>query len=182
MNTRPISAISTDPTDPQPLTPAHFLIGRPLDALPEINHLDLHVGSLSRWAYVQRVSQDFRSRWQTEYVGGLQRSLKWNSVSPNLKQGDFVLLVDDSQKCHQWPIGRILELFPGSDGLVRVVSVKTSKGIFRRDIRKLRRFPLDSDEYVAGRNGTEITARNLVGGLCSSENREPPYQLRSKVI
>lgn len=182
MNTRPISAISDDPTDPQPLTPAHFLIGRSLEALPEISHLELQVGSLTRWAYVQRVSQDFRARWQNEYVLSLQRSSKWNRASPNLKAGDFVLLVDDNQKSYQWPIGRVLELFPGPDGLVRVVSVKTSKGVFRRDIRKLRRFPLDSDEFVAGRNGSEITIRNLVGGLCSHENTEPPYQLRSKVI
>nr|XP_029722627.1 uncharacterized protein LOC109404313 [Aedes albopictus] len=160
----------------------HFLIGRSLEALPEINHLELQVGSLTRWAYVQRVSQDFRARWQNEYVLSLQRSSKWNRASPNLKAGDFVLLVDDNQKSYQWPIGRVLELFPGPDGLVRVVSVKTSKGVFRRDIRKLRRFPLDSDEFVAGRNGSEITIRNLVGGLCSHENTEPPYHLRSKVI
>ncbi|XP_055631988.1 uncharacterized protein LOC129771892 [Toxorhynchites rutilus septentrionalis] len=100
MNSRPISPISDDPSDPQPLTPAHFLIGRALDASPEINRLEQQIGSLSRWNYIQRVSQDFRSRWQTEYVLSLQRLTKWQNVSPNIAEGDFVLLVNDNEKSH----------------------------------------------------------------------------------
>ncbi|XP_055543544.1 uncharacterized protein LOC129729089 [Wyeomyia smithii] len=182
MNSRPISAISDDPTDPQPLTPAHFLIGRALDALPEINHLEQQIGSLSRWNYVQRVAQDFRARWQSEYILSLQKLAKWQKSSPNLAEGDFVLLVGENEKPQQWPMGRVLQLHPGTDGLVRVVSVKTSTGVFRRDVRKLRHFPLDVDEFVAGRNGAEITNRNLVGGLCWRRNVEPPYNLRSRVV
>nr|XP_029729214.1 uncharacterized protein LOC109404959 [Aedes albopictus] len=178
MNSRPISAISDDPADPQPLTPAHFLIGRPLDSLPEVNHLEQQISSLSRWNYVQRVAQDFRARWQSEYVLALQRLVKWQASSPNVSVGDFVLLVDDNEKPQQWPLGRIQELFPGTDGRVRVVSVKTAKGVFRRDVRKLRRCPLDSDEFVPGRHGVEIPTRNLVGGLCWDENEER-YPTRS---
>ncbi|XP_062704296.1 uncharacterized protein LOC134286661 [Aedes albopictus] len=178
MNSRPISAISDDPADHQPLTPAHFLIGRPLDALPEVNHLEQQISSLSRWNYVQRVAQDFRARWQSEYVLALQRLVKWQASSPNVSVGDFVLLVDDNEKPQQWLLGRIKELFPGTDGRVRVVSVKTANGVFRRDVRKLRRCPLDSDEFVPGRHGVEIPTRNLVGGLCWDENEER-YPTRS---
>lgn len=173
MNSRPICAISDDPKDPQPLTPAHFLIGRPLNALPEINRLEHHIGSLARWKYVQRMVQEFRVRWQEEYVTSLQRLSRWQSASCNTEEGDFVMLVGADDRPQQWPIGRVLKLFPGPDGLVRVVSVKTASGIFRRDIRKIRRFPLDSDEYVPGRNGREIPASNLVGGVCCDRNDEP---------
>jgi hypothetical protein len=170
MNSRPICALSDNPTDPQPLTPAHFLIGRPLDALPEINQREQQMSALSRWHFVQRLAQDFRARWQSEYVLSLQRMAKWQTSSPNVAVGDFVLLVDAQEKQQQWPLGRILEIFPGSDGLVRVVSVKTANNTFRRDIRKLRRFPLDSDEYLPRRNGSEIPTSNLVGGICSHQN------------
>ncbi|XP_055623506.1 uncharacterized protein LOC129766931 [Toxorhynchites rutilus septentrionalis] len=178
MNSRPICALSDNPSDPQPLTPAHFLIGRPLDALPEVNHLEQQMSALSRWNYVQRLAQDFRARWQSEYVLSLQRMAKWQASSPNVAVGDFILLVDDHEKPQQWPLGRILELFPGSDGLVRLVSVKAGNNTFRRDVRKLRRFPLDSDEYLPGQNGSEIPTRNLVGGLCSHQN-ERRYPTRS---
>ncbi|XP_055543505.1 uncharacterized protein LOC129729050 [Wyeomyia smithii] len=160
MNSRPIFPLSNDPNDPQPLTPAHFLIGRSLHSVPEINQLERHIGSLSRWEFVQRIAQQFRARWQKEY-----RMAKWQKAAPNISAGDFVLLVDDNEKPKQWPMGRIVGTFPGTDGHVRVVDVKTANGTTRRNVRRLRRIPLEDDEYVPGRNGAEIPRRNLVGGL-----------------
>ena len=36
-----------------------------------------------------------------------------------------------------WPLGRIVEVFSGKDGLVRVVNVKTKSGIYKRPVNKL---------------------------------------------
>ncbi|XP_065088582.1 uncharacterized protein LOC135710060 [Ochlerotatus camptorhynchus] len=149
MNSRPISPLSDDPNDPQPLTPAHFLIGRPLNNVPEINQLERRIGSLNRWEYVQRVAQQFRARWQTEYVLALQHMTKWQRPEPNVSVGDFVLLVADNEKP---TMGRIVDTFPGSDDYVRVVAIRTPNGIVRRDVRRIRRIPLEDDEYVTGRN------------------------------
>ncbi|GFV85076.1 hypothetical protein TNCV_3320141 [Trichonephila clavipes] len=44
-------------------------------------------------------------------------------------ENQLVLLKDPNTKPLDWPMGRILEVFPGSDGLVRVVNVKTSTAI-----------------------------------------------------
>ncbi|GFU73072.1 hypothetical protein TNCV_4310061 [Trichonephila clavipes] len=43
-------------------------------------------------------------------------------------ENQLVLFKDPNTKPLDWPMGRILEVFSGSDGLVRVVNVKTSTG------------------------------------------------------
>ena len=37
----------------------------------------------------------------------------------------------------QWPLGRVVQTFSGKDGLVRVASVKTQKGVYKRPVHKL---------------------------------------------
>jgi hypothetical protein len=36
-----------------------------------------------------------------------------------------------------WPLGKITKTFPGDDGAVRVVEVKTKNSVLRRPIHKL---------------------------------------------
>ncbi|GFW55554.1 hypothetical protein TNCV_119381 [Trichonephila clavipes] len=44
-----------------------------------------------------------------------------------------------------WPMGRILEVFPGSDGLVRVVNVKTSTARFKERLYGKVWYPIPRD-------------------------------------
>ena len=37
----------------------------------------------------------------------------------------------------KWPLAKIIEVHPGKDGKVRVVTVKTAKGIYRRPVVKM---------------------------------------------
>ncbi|KAJ8038809.1 hypothetical protein HOLleu_16344 [Holothuria leucospilota] len=47
-----------------------------------------------------------------------------------------MILEKTNQRGH-WPLGRVVEVFKGPDGHVRVVRVKTSKGDITRSITKL---------------------------------------------
>ncbi|CAG7637498.1 unnamed protein product, partial [Allacma fusca] len=49
VNSRPISPLSTDPGDLSALTPGHFLIGQPLNSVPEPDLTELKITRLSRW-------------------------------------------------------------------------------------------------------------------------------------
>ncbi|KMQ82668.1 hypothetical protein RF55_22199, partial [Lasius niger] len=49
LNSRPLQALTDDPEDLDALTPGHFLIGAPLNAIPEPSLLDVPVNRLSRW-------------------------------------------------------------------------------------------------------------------------------------
>jgi len=45
-----------------------------------------------------------------------------------------------------WPIGKVLELHPGRDNLIRSVTLKTAnKESVRRDVRQLYRLEADDD-------------------------------------
>jgi hypothetical protein len=37
----------------------------------------------------------------------------------------------------QWPLGRIHAVHPGPDGVIRVVSVKSARGVFKRPINEV---------------------------------------------
>ena len=59
------------------------------------------------------------------------------SGSANLCVGDVVLLVDhDAPRCH-WRLGRVIEVFTSSDGLVRSARIRTKSGVLERSITKL---------------------------------------------
>ena len=73
LNSRPLSPLSEDPNDLQPLTPAHFLIGMPLTSFPEPSILHILQNRLTRWQRVEPMRQQFWKRWTTEYLHTLQQ-------------------------------------------------------------------------------------------------------------
>ncbi|XP_055644511.1 uncharacterized protein LOC129780357 [Toxorhynchites rutilus septentrionalis] len=103
LNSRPISPLSNDPNDLQVLTPGHFLIGRPLEALPEPEYESVPENRLDRWERLQRYTQHFWQRWHREYLSTLQQRYKWTKSTHNLVIGAIVLA--DCQSC-QCSFGR----------------------------------------------------------------------------
>ena len=70
-------------------------------------------------------------------MNSLQQCSKWRSQQPDLQPGMLVLLQEDNLPPMSWRLAVINEIFPGSDGHVRVVKVKTSSGKFKQPIQKL---------------------------------------------
>ncbi|XP_035217043.1 uncharacterized protein LOC118190445 [Stegodyphus dumicola] len=137
MNSRPLCAMSSDPNDFSALTPGHFLIGAPLLAIPESDLSDVKSSRLKRWSLVQQTVQHFWKRWCAEYLTTLQQRAKWFRASPNLKCGDLVLIKNEQLPPNQWKIGRIALIYPGSDKKVRVATIHTAAGDFKRAVTKL---------------------------------------------
>lgn len=137
LNSRPLTPLSSDPNDLCPLTPAHFLIGRPLTSVPSAGLLDERPSSLSRYQYLEKMRQHFWERWKNEYLSELQQKLKWRVNQQGLRVGDLVVIKDTYTPPLKWRMARVLKLHPGSDGVSRVVDVTTTKGIIRRAARNL---------------------------------------------
>ncbi|KAF8768276.1 hypothetical protein HNY73_021115 [Argiope bruennichi] len=123
VNSRPITYLYNEPSEPSPLTPSHFLIGKRLASLPviqsKIEELNVNRDSLTkRIKYQQTILNHFWNRWRKEYLLNLRSAY----ISPqpgkicSFKVNDVVLINDERYPRNMWMIGRILELCPGRDG------------------------------------------------------------------
>lgn len=139
LNSRPLCPITNDPDDISALTPGHFLIGRPLTRLPEYNLTELSENRLSKWQLLQSIVQHYWARWQREYLSELQTRTKWKQNSQSLmKIGTLVLIKNDNAPTLYWQMGRIVNLHPGKDGIVRVAD-----GILTRAVNRICALPIE---------------------------------------
>ncbi|XP_073942509.1 uncharacterized protein [Choristoneura fumiferana] len=137
MNSRPLCTLSDDPTEFDILTPGHFVVGQSLLAVPEYNFEDVSLNRLSRWQSIQKITQSFWRRWSDDYLHTLQQRVKWFSSPTNIKVGDLVLIKSELTRSLNWPRGRVEAVHPGRDNVVRVVTVRTQSGVYKRPVNKL---------------------------------------------
>lgn len=147
LNSRPLYPMSSDPNDLQPLTPSHFLIGKPLITVPDPSLKDVRIGRLSRFQLLQKINQDFWKSWSRDYLNHLQQRAKWRQESQNIKIGTLVIIKNDNLPPCSWIMGRVINIHPDNDGTVRVASVQCHKGVFKRAVTRLCPLPIqDNDE------------------------------------
>ncbi len=136
VNSRPITPVSSDPKDYEPLTPNHLLTLRVGQVAPP-GLFDKHDIYRRRWRHVQLLADHFWRRWVREYLPLLQLRQKWLVSKPNLCEGDIVLIMDEQLPRKAWPLARITKVFTGRDGLVRSAQVKTQYSVLTRPVHKL---------------------------------------------
>lgn len=141
LNSRPIAPLSENPEDLETLTPGHFLVGTALTAPVEPNLGNIRENRLSDWQLCVRLKQQFWEKWSNDYITQLQLRHKWKNAQENLAVGDLVLVKEENTPPMHWPLGRVVKIFPGKDGLVRVVEVFTKGKIYKRPIVKLAPLP-----------------------------------------
>ncbi|XP_022834206.1 uncharacterized protein LOC111361970 [Spodoptera litura] len=146
LNSRPLTPLSSDPVDYTPLTPGHFLVGRPLTSLPQPDYRDHSMNHLSRFQRIEQLRQHFWSRWSKEYVAELQVRTKWHSSKDALRLNTLVVIREDNLPPLKWRLGRVVAVHPGTDGIVRVADIQTSTGVIRRAFNRICPLPVSSDE------------------------------------
>ncbi|BET01615.1 Pao retrotransposon peptidase [Nesidiocoris tenuis] len=169
INSRPLIPISSDPNDFVSLTPSHFLIGDTLLTPPEPDLRSLPDNRLTRWQLVQKLSQHFWARWKAEYLSELQRRCKWRTACKNLTVGTMVLLKDDQSPPLAWALGRVIEIHPGPDGEVRVVTVRTSSTTLKRSVRSLCALPIDDED-----SSSSLLLKTTLQGWGNGHNQIQP--------
>ena len=89
----------------------------------------------------------FWSIWRDQYIRNLP-PCTGSPVKSGISVGSLVLIHDENSYRLQWPLGVVLRLFPGRDGLVRSAEVKTAKSILVRPIQRL--YQLEANDGLSG--------------------------------
>lgn len=125
LNSRPLSPLSSDPSDFEPLTPAHLLIGRKYTTVPDPDVSLIPMNRLSLYQRLQLIVQSFWRRWSNEYISELQARTKWKTNQNNLLQlGALVLIREDKVPSSSWKLGRIADMHPLVDKVIRVITIQ----------------------------------------------------------
>lgn len=92
---------------------------------------------VSNCEYIQQTKQHFLYRWNCEYLNDFKTRVKWIKDQPNITVVTIVLIKDDNLSIAQWAIGRVVECYSGSNGIVHTMLIKIAKTFFEIDVRKL---------------------------------------------
>ncbi|XP_055938249.1 uncharacterized protein LOC129968417 [Argiope bruennichi] len=166
MNSRPLTYVSKDAEDLEPLTPAMFLHNFRETGVPDLDLIE-ETKFNKRLAYRNRIQKALRKRFRSEYLGQLREIQKVKRETA-LCIGDIVL-VEDNTKRLNWNLGRILKLFQGKDNRARVALVKTKFGSFLRPVQKL--YPLEVSE------NDKPVEHNTNSPLISGANRRETFPI-----
>lgn len=69
--------------------------------------------------------------------------LNYNSASNgshtdlSLKVGTMVIIKGENTPPITWSLGRVSEVYPGSDGIICVVTIRTTRGLIKRMLSKI---------------------------------------------
>jgi hypothetical protein len=113
------------------LTPSHFLNGQRLTTLPNGPEPAISKDLRREATYREKLQEDFLRRWKKEYLLDLRsyHEVRNSRRRPTAcRVGDIVLLQDDVRPRHMWQRARIMETKPGTDGRVRTLILRPTKG------------------------------------------------------
>ncbi|XP_068674383.1 uncharacterized protein [Montipora foliosa] len=138
INSRPLTTVSGEPNDLEPLTPNHILTTKSTVILPppgKFQSCDVYIRRW--WRRVQYLANLFWSRWKKEYLVVMQERHKWQHSQRNLVEGDVVVIREENVPRNAWSLALVVRVEPDSQGFVRSAVVKTREATMRRPVNKL---------------------------------------------
>ena len=145
LNNRPLSYVEDDIQLPV-LTPNSLIFGESPNVIPpEDDSRLVEKGDLrKRFKYVMKCKNNAWSRWSQEYLKGLRErhNLKHKVMKSEPKIGDIVMVKGENKNRGSWKLGVVINIFPGSDGVIRAVELRCDNGsTLQRPVQLL--YPLE---------------------------------------
>ena len=124
LNSRPLTYQTANVDDDVPLTPNHFLHGQMGGSFAPETVDQTTFSPRKRWRRVQELVKHFWQRCLKEWLPGLNPTTKWHKEKRNLKVGDIVIVISPDSPRAYWPLAKVIQVFPGKDGKVRVAQIQ----------------------------------------------------------
>lgn len=170
LNRRPLSYVEDD-VQPPLLNPSSFLFQRSI-RLPEQEPWREKTTDLRKRAkYLRSCKEAVWRRCSREYLVALKERQNCNGKgkASSLNPGDVVLIRSDEKNRGKWPLGVVVELFNGRDGVVRAVKLRAGKTFLERPIQHL--YPMELTCDRAPERATVPTPLNAKAPAFSSTER-----------
>lgn len=91
-----------------------------------------------RWLkQVQYTANVFWKGWMHEYLPLLQVKQRWQRPMSIIQISDIVLIAQEDVPRGQWPLGQVMKVNVGGEGLTRSCLIKTQNSELVRPITKL---------------------------------------------
>jgi hypothetical protein len=145
--------VSDDLESPKPLTPSHFLIGRTACFQTKVAEAEVVVSQedlLERELIYQRRLELFWEIWSKDYIRNLPPTVAKFKSKGNVGVGSVVLIREDYVPRMRWPLGLVTRTFPGIDGMVRTLEIRTARGLLTRSIQRVHDLELSSQGQGGG--------------------------------
>ena len=123
---RPLTHVRSHHEDDNPLTPNHFLLGRPFCNVPGAVFNETLTLKNSAWTQAKQRLQQIWRRLLTEYIASLNKRQKWTSREAALEVDDVVWLLEEFTPRGIWPLGRVTRTFTGPANIARSCEVKAN--------------------------------------------------------
>ena len=126
-----------------PITPNLLLTGKSEVVIPyRESPEDVGVYSRQMWKRVLKITNDFWTKWKTDYLSNLRSRQKWKTPSQNIKKGDVVLVADDQAPREEWKMAVVTETKESADGFVRTATVRLATDKIDRRGMRLKQAPI----------------------------------------
>ena len=189
LNSRPLTYVSPNDIE-EPLTPSHLLTGRRIMSLPDhlcrVEEEDSDSGHdvlTRRMRHLNRLLEQFWSRWRKEYLLELRESHRYHHGTDNptpVSVGDVVVVHSTDHPRGFWKLGQVQEVLKGKDNkcrgaVVRVAHKGRQAHTLYRPIQLL--YPLElKSENKDGNNSDEHDSQvgDSVDELSTNETESTP--------
>ena len=171
-----LTKVSSDLNDLEALTFNHFLLSNRnicLRYLPSAEELVDHQKLIRQTQAYENLTW---GRFRYEYLPTLNNQQKWRSTAnENLKEGDLVWLIKDSDKRGYYNLGRVMETIDGSDGVIRSTIVQSNNGVYKRPVVKLATVLLGNDVFAMENRAGNVSVE-LTNSITKFKSASRPFQ------